>query len=88
MAALASEGSGRITLTDEYVHAALEELLAEGGVLTRVMLAGTRRRRAATRHRVAACKPRRADRPAASQGEISRLAGRCSGGAKKTPLGV
>ncbi len=62
MPALAREGSGRITVTDEYVHAALEELLAEGGVLARVMLAGTRRRRAAARHRVAACRPSRADR--------------------------
>jgi cell division protease FtsH len=40
LAALAGEGDGRLTVTDEHVHAALDELLAEESTLTRVLLGG------------------------------------------------
>ena len=47
VAALRSEGEGRIRVTDEEVHAALDELLAEETSLTRRLLGGARGRDAA-----------------------------------------
>ncbi|MDP9341653.1 MAG: AAA family ATPase [Actinomycetota bacterium] len=40
LAAVESDGSGRLTVTDAHVQTALDELLAEGGALTRVLLGG------------------------------------------------
>lgn len=40
MTALEGEGSGRLTVTDEHVNAALDELLADESALTRVLLGG------------------------------------------------
>lgn len=42
IAALAGEGSGRLTVTDQHVGAALDELLVEEAVLTRALLGGAR----------------------------------------------